>query len=291
MLRRIGPLAIAFETDLPDLARAVERLYADYPEPADGIADFRVRIAAPYWWRRHWRPQIAMQCDLPMPFLPLPRALGTVAFEMAFNYQVAMGFNRHVLLHASCIARDDQAILLSGASGSGKSTLAAALGYGSAAGSDWRFMADEFAMVDPATARLSPFPRPISLKNDAIAVMRELAPPGRFSPAFSDTPKGTICYLLPPQGAISAMDWPARVRLCAFPQFDAAAREPELRRLDVGESFVRLAASSTNYFKLGEPGFDAVVQLARRPAFELRYASLDGARALVEQIWREAGDA
>src|SRR3546814_1610056 len=63
---------------------------------------------------------------------------------MGMNLQVALGWRRHLLLHASAVAKDGRALIMSGESGSGKSTLAALLGEG-----DWRLMGDEFTLIDP----------------------------------------------------------------------------------------------------------------------------------------------
>ena len=63
-------------------------------------------------------------------------------------------------IHASSVAIDGRAVLMTGVSGAGKSTLATLL-----AARGWRFMGDEFALLDPATGLLHAFPRLISLKN------------------------------------------------------------------------------------------------------------------------------
>ena len=59
---------------------------------------------------------------------------------------------------------------MTGVSGAGKSTLSALLGE-----RGWRFLGDEFVLIDPDTGNIAPFPRPISLKNEAIAAIEALA--------------------------------------------------------------------------------------------------------------------
>ena len=83
----------------------------------------------------------------------MPLIQGLLAAEMGMNLQVALGHRRHLLLHAAVVARDDRAILMSGVSGAGKSTLSLMLSQ-----RGWRFLGDEFAMIDPDTGWAHPFP-------------------------------------------------------------------------------------------------------------------------------------
>src|SRR3546814_7172840 len=87
--------------------------------------------------------------------------LGLLAAEMGMNLQVALGWRRHLLLHASAVAKDGRALVLSGVSGSGKSTLAALLGE-----NGWRLMGDEFTLIAPDSGDALAFPRAVSLKKD-----------------------------------------------------------------------------------------------------------------------------
>ena len=286
LCRQIGPFSFQLRTSLTDVRAQMAALYARYPQPPGGaddfIAEFRIAVEPTSLLRRFVRPQIAMLSDLAMPIFPLHRRLGPVGFEMAMNWHVAMGMHRLLLLHASCAEASGEggrgALIFSGESGSGKSTLAAALGF-----SGWRLLGDEFVLVDPQTGLLQPFPRPISLKNRSIDVMAEVAGPERLSARFTDTPKGTIAYLAPPDDAIAAMHDPARPVGIVFPAFRAGA-QPQARQIRPSEAFVRLASSSTNYHKIGGPAFEAVWTLASLPAFVISYGSTEDGQMLARQI-------
>ena len=95
----------------------------------------------------------------------------------------------------------------------------------------WRLMGDEFALLDLATGTLLPFPRAISLKNGAIAVMEAEADPARFGPRLEGTPKGTIRHLRPNQAALARMDEAAKPALVLFPRFGERLGETVLRRI------------------------------------------------------------
>lgn len=277
---RVGPVRFRVASHWRSPVAALERLYAAYPRD-DAIATATVRLEATRPWRRFIRPSLRISGDYMIPdALPLPLAQGLLAAEMGMNLQVALGWRQHLLLHASAVERDGRAILMVGESGSGKSTLAAMLGEG-----DWRFLGDEFALLDLLTGQLHPFPRPVSLKNESIAAMAALVPHDRLGPLIEGTPKGRIRHLIPRADAIARMDETADPALILFPRFGEAGG---LRPVAASEAFIRLTDSSTNYVALGEPAFAALDALVRRvPAVAIGYGSGGEGVAAVEALWRE----
>lgn len=275
----IGPVGFRLGSDWRAPVAALEELYADYPGPDDGIADFTVRLFANRPWRRFIRPKVMIGGDYVLPeAAPLSLKHGLLAAEMAMNLQMALGQRRYLLLHASAVEREGKALIMTGMSGAGKSTLAALLMT-----RGWRLMGDEFALVDPVTGMIHAFPRLISLKNQAIGVMQAAAPGGRFGPLLADTPKGAIRHLVPDKRAIAAMREPARPALILFPTFGHAA---ETREVTPGEVFVRLTQASTNYVALAEQGFTALTHLVTQtPARAIDYPDTDSAIAQVEALW------
>jgi HprK-related kinase A len=283
---RVGPFSFLLRSPLREVVAAADRLYRDYPAcPPDDIVDYSVSVLPPSRLRGWVRPKLVLACDIEIPLMaPVPRAHGLLALEMGMNLQLAVGMTRLLLLHAASLERGGGALIMTADSGSGKSTLAATLGY-----SGWRFMGDEFVLIDPLDAMLRPFPRPISLKNESIGLLAGAAPADRFGPRFDDTIKGTVQHLAPPVEAIAAMDSPAPPRLIVMPAFSPGS-EPTARRLGQAETFVRLSRASTNYRKLGEAGFGLLSRIATTvPAYEIGYGSTDAARAIVEGLWADHG--
>ncbi|MGN6277610.1 MAG: HprK-related kinase A [Sphingomonas sp.] len=276
---RIGPVGFRVGSDWRAPIAELERLYASYPVPEDGIPDFTVRLFAARPWRRWLRPAVTLGGDFVLPdAAPLPLSQGLLAAEMAMNLQMALGQRRYLLLHASTVERDGRALLMTGLSGAGKSTLAALLGA-----RGWRLMGDEFALVDPATGLIHAFPRLVSLKNAAIDVVRAAVPAGRFGPLLAGTPKGDIHHLVPDAAAIERMAEPARPALLLFPRFGFEAAERGLRPSEV---FVRLTQASTNYVALGERGFEAMTRLVQDvPARAIDYPDTEAGIAQVEALW------
>ncbi|HVF95161.1 MAG TPA: HprK-related kinase A, partial [Sphingomonas sp.] len=247
--------------------------------PVPDVPDYTVRLEAARPWRRWIRPAVTIGGDYMLPeAAPLPLAQGLLAAEMGMNLQLALGGRRYLLLHASAVERDGRAVLMSGESGAGKSTLAALL-----AASGWRFMGDEFALIDPASGLVHAFPRAISLKNAAIEATRQRWPAARFGPLLKATPKGDIRHMVPDARAIAAMDEPAVPTLILFPRFGFA---PAIRAVAPSEAFVRLTQASTNYVALGEAGFGTLTRLvAGVPAVAVDYPDGDAAIEQVEALW------
>ena len=269
----VGPVVLRVGSAWRGPVAALERLYRGYPAPTR-VPDLTLRLEPERPWRRLVRPQVAIRGDHWLPdALPLPLAQGLLAAEMGMNLQVALGWRRHLLLHASSVARGGRALLMTGESGSGKSTLSVLL-----ARRGWRFMGDEFAMVGLDDGAAYPYPRPASLKNDGIAAIG--AP---VATIVEGSPKGRIGYWPPPADAIARMAEPAIPALLLLPRHGAPER---VERLPASEAFMRLTQASTNFVALGEAGFAALTRLVRAvPAIAIDYP--DGATGvrLVERLW------
>jgi len=278
---QIGPVAFRIGSAWAQPLDALARLYAAYPEPEDGICDFTVRLEAEKPWRRYFRPSVAIRGDYILPdAAPLSLAHGLLAAEMGMNLQMALGQKRYLLLHAATVEKNGRALIMTGESGAGKSTLAALLGE-----RGWRLMGDEFALLDMDSGMLLPFPRAVSLKNGAIAVMEAQVAPGRFGPRLEGTPKGDIRHMRPNRNALSRMGEGAMPALILFPRFGAAQA---VRSVGAAEIFMRLTQASTNYVSLGRRGFDSLTRLiANNPALAIDYPDTDSAIGLVDDFWRE----
>ena len=277
----VGPRTFRIGSDWRAPIDDLAALYDSYPQPRGAIPNFTVRLEATKPWRRFIRPSVAIAGDYTLPdAVPVSLAHGLLAAEMAMNLQMALGERRFLLLHASSVEKDGKTLIITGESGSGKSTLSALLGN-----DGWRFMGDEFALIDPVTGWAHPFPRPISLKNESVALMQELLPSATFGPPMNGTPKGDIRHLVPARDAIAAMRITAPPALILFPRF---GYESAVRDMGVSEVFVRLTQASTNYVMLAEAGYTALTNLVTNtPCRAIDYPDTKTAIATVERLWRE----
>ncbi|MEH6570718.1 MAG: HprK-related kinase A [Halioglobus sp.] len=278
---QIGGFDICVSTALPMVIHDLRRLYSNHEvSPADVLPDYHVTLRAPGGIRRWFRPQVNFFLDANSPFKPLPQNQGFAMFEWGLNWCVAANAHQFLNIHAAVVERGGRALILPGAPGSGKSTLCAALVC-----DGWRLLSDEMTLVGIDDGLVHPFPRPISLKNASIDVIREIAAETYIGTVVEDTAKGTVAHMRPPISSVAAglqTAIPARI---VFPRYNSGATAMELSGLGKGEAFLNLAENSFNYHVLGESGFEALSVLVEQcECFRLEYASLDEAIPAMENL-------
>jgi HprK-related kinase A len=275
-----GPFVVRIETAIPTLAEEIRSLYGDFPlDEGGGLADFHVAVrrpGGPLGLRRWWRQQATVVLDEERPFEPLPISMAVPMLEWSINWCAATRANQYVMIHAAVLERGGRALVLPGVPGAGKSTLCTALAH-----RGWRLLSDEFALIKPGDGNLEPWPRPISLKNASIEVMRRWAPEAYMSAPVPNTNKGTVAHVRPPAESVRRASEPATPAWLVFPTF-AKGAAAELTRLPKARAFFRLANCSFNYESLGIRGFRTLSRMIDAcDAYEFRYASLDDALSLL----------
>ena len=266
----IGPFLIHVTSELPRVHQYLDTLYADFPMSGADSGHFDIRLRSTRGLR-HWiRPQANLIVNGERPFLPLPADLAGALFEWTINYCVGRDAHRFVAMHAAVVERGGRAALISGESGAGKSTLCAALVL-----DGWRLLSDEFALLDPDTGTLSPLPRPVSLKNASIDVIKTRGRNLVFGPEGIDIENARYVHMKPPATSVARASETAAPGIVIFPRWrpGVATSLTRVRKADV---LLRLADQSFNYNYLGVRGFEAIVGLARRvEGYELEYSDLD----------------
>ncbi|WP_374337118.1 HprK-related kinase A [Methyloversatilis sp.] len=284
---RIGRFSVRVACELPAFWKAFDFFYSDNErEPTDGFCDFSVKLLPPGLFQRPFRPRLTFDLDGVRPFKPLPAHQAFALFEWGLNWCVAMHVHRYVLIHAAVLERNGFALILPAPPGSGKSTLCAAL-----SSRGWRLLSDELAMIDPDTLNLIPFPRPVSLKNQSIDIMRAYAGSACIGPVFPDTHKGNVAHMRVPAGAIEHACTPAQPGWIAFPKYRAGA-PLQLAPLTRARTVVGLADNSFNSDRLGEQAFRTLANIAATSGcFEFEYSVLDEAIACFDGLATPRGAA
>jgi HprK-related kinase A len=276
---RTGAFTSRIRTAIPHLVDGIALLYADYPIDERGFADFHINMHQPGGLRRWFRPQVRFDYDGLMPFKPLPVEQAYPMFEWVLNWCVSSRANRYLIIHAAVIENGGNAVIMPAPPGSGKSTLCAAL-----VSRGWRLLSDELTLVRLEDGALVPLPRPVSLKNGSIDVIRRYAPESVLSHPVQDTSKGTVAHLKAPSGSVARAGDTARAAWIIFPKYESGAATV-LRPIAPARAFMRVAENAFNYSLLGQQGFEALGTLIDRCAsFDFSYSELDEAVALFSAL-------
>jgi HprK-related kinase A len=188
------------------------------------------------------------------------------------------------MLHSGVIEKYGHAVIFPAWPGSGKSTLTAAL-----VNRGWRLLSDEFGLIRPEDGLLIPFPRPIPLKNQSIAVIREFAPDAVLGPVYPKTRKGDVAHLKPPTESVERAQEAARPTLIVFPRY-AAGESLELAPMAKSRAFLKVSGNAFNYEIQGARGFKAIAALIKAcGCYRLSYSRLDDAIAALDQLISEHG--
>ncbi|WP_157264880.1 HprK-related kinase A [Azohydromonas aeria] len=252
---RTGPVLNCIRSPLEAVAEGIALHYAAHPVEDDAFADFHVSVERPAGPRRWWRPQVVFRLDGESSFSPLPGNQGFPILEWGLNWCLTALHHRFLTLHAAVLERGGRALVLPAPSGSGKSTLCAALAL-----NGWRLLSDELALIDPATGLIHALPRPVSLKNGSIDLVRRFAPEARFGPPVHETAKGTVAHMRPPAAGVARAAEPARPGWIVLPRY-VAGQDARLEPLPRAQALRRLVENAFNYSVHGTAGFERLARM------------------------------
>jgi len=274
---RIGPFVIRLQSPIPDLATGVGLLYADYHIETDStFVDFHVRLAPPGNLRRWFRPQVLFFFDGRVPFKPLPLEQAFPFFEWGLNWCVAKHANQYLILHGAVVEKGGHAIIMAGPPGCGKSTLCAGLVV-----RGWRLLSDELALITPKDGQLTALPRPVSLKNQSIHVLRDFAPHMTIGRECADTAKGVVAHMKVPGDSVVRAHERAIPTWVIRPRYDRGT-PAKLQGRSKAQTFMYVVKNAFNYSVLGVTGFETAAALIDAcDCYDFRYSSLsEGVRIL-----------
>lgn len=255
-------------------------LYADYPLEHDhAFADFHASIVKPRGVRRWFRPQVRFLFDDDSTFKPLPLDQAFPMLEWGLNWCVSSHAHSYLMIHAAVVERNGRAMILPAPPSSGKSTLCAAM-----VSRGWRLLSDEITLVSVDSGKVSPLPRPISLKNESIQVIKRFQPEAVLSRPVHDTMKGTVAHMKAPTDSVDRALECATPAWIIFPKYRADSTV-FIEEVPKSRAFMRVADNAFNYSLLGAKGFEAMSRLVDGvQCFDLHYADLDAALAALIRL-------
>jgi len=277
---RTGPVVSRIHSRLPAIVRGIALHYADYPvEDDEGFADFRVRVGRPANLRRWVRAQAQFFVDGNLPFTPLPLDQAFPMLEWGLNWCVSAHCHQYLIVHSAVVEKAGRALVLPAPPGSGKSTLCAGL-----VNRGWRLLSDELVLIDLDSCRVVPLPRPVSLKNASIDVIRAFAPAAAMSAPVHDTTKGSVAHMRAPTDSVRRAMETARPGWMVLPRYRAGAAA-RLTPLSRGRALMQLADNAFNYSAHGRRGFELLASFVdQSDCYEFEYGDLDEATAVFDGL-------
>jgi len=187
-----------------------------------------------------------------------------------------------LLLHAGALSVPDGGIaVLCGPSGSGKSTLTATL-----AARGLAYLTDETVCLAPESLHVTPFRKPLSLKQGSHEVLSRFRPvPGSVAEKCTGPQ-----WLIPP-GELGQAELPSEPLLpqvVLLPTYTLGA-SLEVGRLEPAEAAYLLGGNTSRLRAVHGGGLPALARLVRRtPAYRLVYGDVEAAADAVEHLWSSA---
>lgn len=278
-----GPFTINLKSSEDTVIEAFQTLYSAAPiVQQHQFIDFNINIRCPSFLRRFYRPQIEFQLDGIAPFKPLPRNEAFPLFEWGLNWCVATHAHQYFMLHAAVLEKNGLGIIFPAPPGSGKSTLCAELAF-----SGWRLLSDEFALLSHDAQTLTPFVRPISLKNESIEILTGRHSNVQIGSLVHNTSKGSVAHLKPLDEWISRRSEAAKPRWIIFPQYKRHSNLV-ISPVSKAQGMMSIISNSFNYAELGSKGFDSATKLTTQcEFFNLVYSDLNEAVAFFDNLFHQ----
>ncbi len=253
----IGVIDVSLRSNLEALVEEYASLYGPYTSGSPTEDSIPVSIHARRRIANRWGP-FRIQGD-DEDWIEVGRHHQVLPhLEWMVNWGVIRRRHDLVQIHAATLERDGKALILPGEPGSGKTTLAAGL-----LKRGWSYLSDEFALIEPGTGRVQPFPRAMCVKEPSFAVMRRLGVPLRCEKPYQKATKGRVAFLNPLDVRPDAVGSPAVVRWVVFPRFVSGA-QPRQVELPRSRAVFDLARQCFNLHMFQGRGVSVLAALIRR---------------------------
>ncbi|MBI4719434.1 MAG: hypothetical protein HY763_16685 [Planctomycetes bacterium] len=260
----IGDFPVCVQSDLADV---LDDFRALYPARASNAGakppTIQVEVRRAGWSRSGRRLYGVLADGQPIGGLRARNGVFPLV-EWGINLRVMETRDEYLQFHAASLSHHGRGFVFAGDSGCGKSTLAATL---TARG--WRYFCDEFALVDPRTLRLHPFPKAICIKTGSYGLVRELG--WRFARRcdYVKALKGRVGYLNPRAAGSGEIAQPTAIRGIVFPRYSPGT-SPALRRIPRSVAALRLFRQSFNHDRFPDSAVPIIVRLVEKAeCFEL----------------------
>lgn len=241
---RIGEITVALRCDRAEPLEDFNSLYDASPGTTDTGSTIQMEIRSAPRSPFH-RDRFAVYGD-GQAFGTLRRREEVVPFvEWGINWRIIETRTDFLQVHSATMTREGRGYIFAGTSGVGKSTLAAGL-----LTRGWRYLSDEFALIDPDTIHLHPFPKALCIKSGSFGEMKRLGVPFASDGCYVKALKGRVSYVRPRDVRPDAVAERAPVDFVIFPKFVGSGK-PRLRAIPRAQAAVLLAGHALNRHQFG----------------------------------------
>ncbi|MCE0556629.1 HprK-related kinase A [Motilimonas sp. E26] len=280
----LPPFVIQVRCSSNALADYFTRIYANhefFPQPQ--VASFNIELKHERGLRRWLKPQIRFYQNEHAPFYSMPESHAPILWEWGLNYCIAAKYHACLTIHAAVVAKNGEALVIPAPPGSGKSTLCALL-----CSHGWQLLSDEFALIDLSSQQVQALPRPISLKNQSIDVLREYVEKtqshGRFSAEFLGTSKGRVALYSVPSEQLAQNQQSYPIKRVLFPRY-CQGLHCEVTPISPAQCLMQLADNSFNFAVLGQAAFICLAEVvASSHAYSVDYGNFNALLAQLDTL-------
>lgn len=280
---RIGDIAVSLQSELVEVLEDFTALYRGCPEgTADSDRTIRMEVRVGNN-ARLGRKRYLIFGD--------GKRLGSErrwheilpSLEWGINSRVIATQSNFLQLHAATMVYRGKGVIFAGPSGCGKSTLAAAL-----LSRGWRYLSDEFALINPNTLRLHPFPKALCIKRGAFKLIQRMSLrfAGRYH--YVKRLKGRVGYINPFEGGRKVIGEPSPIRFVVFPKYTDGG-EPHLYPVPRPRAVLALAGCALNRNDFDDGAVSILSRVARgAQCFSLESGPIDTTCSLIESVLSRA---
>jgi hypothetical protein len=277
--RAIGEFTVSLCGDLPGALADFADLYPPAHEsiaPSDRTIEIEIRRAGRTRFGRRRYQVIADGVEIGSP---RPAEAVFPFVEWGINLRIMATRSEFLQFHAASMAYRGRGFIFAGDSGRGKSTLAAIL-----LANGWSYLCDEFALVDPGSTELRPFPKALCIKQGSYPVLRRLGVRFARRCDYIKGIKGRVAYVDPRAAGVGAIGGPAPVRFLVFPTYEEGAHAA-LTPISRGRAAVALYRSCFNREAFAESALPAITALVSScECFRLTVGKPEATVRLLESV-------
>ena len=140
------------------------------------------------------------------------------------------------------------------------------------------------ALISPNSSTVTPFVRPICLKNHSIDLAKRWFPDAFFSKVAVNTHKGDVIHLRPDPHSIEHSTTPAQVVGVIFPKYNQDTFL-DVYKIDKAGCFQGLTQNAFNYGILGKDGVSSLINIAETSqCFEIHYNDMAEVNRFLSEV-------